>query len=196
MLIKNLGQVLILSSALLLSTSVMAIEASEMIDEATSRQLSSSYDFKANSDDTYSSSKSSHFVPYSLPYLGSGAIAVCEDLRQSLNSGALNQDEVNEKLKDAIRSDRKYLVEFLLNLLEGLRPDQNGVNQALVYAAESNKLAILELLLNQPVGKLQPYQKTIEATIEEISKRVSCDELVAKAQLSMKDMLKKSLSRI
>jgi hypothetical protein len=140
-----------------------------------------------------SSSKAPHFAAYSLPYLGSGAIAVCEDFRRSLNSGEFNQDEVNEKLKDAIRSDRKYLVEFLLNLSEGLRPDQNGVNQALVYAAESNNLAILELLLNQPFGKLRPDQKTIEATIEEISKRVSCDEFVAKAQLSMKGMLKKSL---
>lgn len=150
-------------------------------------------DLKVEIDCCESSSKAPHFAPYSLPYLGSGAIAVCEDFRRSLSRGEFNQYEVNQKLKDAIRSDRKYLVEFLLNISEGLRPDQNGVNQALAYAAESNKPAILELLLNQPVGKLRPDRKTIETTIEEISKRVSYDEPVDIVQLSMKDMLKKSL---
>ncbi len=126
-------------------------------------------DLKMESDYVDGSPKASHYIQPSPTYLGSGAVAVCEDLRRDLNSGALNQGEVNERLKDAIRNDRKYLVEFLLNLLEGLRPDQNGVNQALVYAVKSNKLAMLELLLNRPVGQLRPDQEVICTAYDEVS---------------------------
>ena len=182
MLIKNLSKLLILSSALVLSTSVMAMEDSRMHDEPSfSRPFYSPYVM------TDRESKALKYLRANIEKDPS-QFSINDKFDSMACCGYLtavkwilspecptkpNQHGMNWAFAFAAQYDQRQMVEFLLSLPVGqLKPDQEAMNWALIKAAKSCANTMVRWLLSQRDGKLNPDQQAINTAYDEVSESV------------------------
>ena len=178
MLIKNLSAILILGSSLLLSTSVMAMEDSEMIDESSSRQLPSAYVMSDRESkalkflkENLEKDRSQFFINDQFDIMACcGYLAAVKWILDTECPAKPNQQGMNMAFAFAAQSNQRKVVEFLQGLPVGqLRPDQEAVNWALIKSAKSSKNSMVLWLLSEQEGRLKPDQRAIDIAYEEAS---------------------------
>ncbi len=180
MLIKNLSRLLILSSALVLPTSVMAMEEdSRMHDEPsfsrpffppyvmTDRESKALKYLQANIEkDRSQFSINDKFESMAC----SGYLTAVKWLLSPECPTKPNQHGMNWAFAFAAQYDQRQMVEFLLSLPVGqLKPDQEAMNWALIKSTKSCANTMIRWLLSQPDGKLKPDQQSIKTAYDEIS---------------------------
>lgn len=178
MLMKNLGQIIALSSSLVLSTSVMAMEDSEMIDESSSRPLPSAYVMSDRESkaleclkENLEKDRSQFFINDQFDIMACcGYLTAVKWILGTECQAKPNQQGMNMAFAFAAQSNQRKVVEFLHDLPVGqLRPDQEAVNWALIKSAKGSKNLMVHWLLSQQDGRLKPDQQAINIAYEEAS---------------------------
>ncbi len=178
MLIKNLNQIIALSSALVLSTSVMAMEDSGVQDETSSRPLTSTYTMTDRENKALghlqknlAKDQNQFFINDQFETMACcGYLTAVKWVLGPECPAKPNQPGMNTAFAFAAQADQRNVVEFLLNLpAVQLRPDQEAMNWALIKSAKWSANTMVHWLLNQPDGKLRPDHQAIYTAYDEVS---------------------------